>query len=280
LFGDDELVFVVPPEASTAEVFRALDGESLGSRPLAASPVRLDTVGRIAFLWQRTGGRHVFSAYDIMEEKAVWKRDFAEGALTAQIENDEAAVLEPDGRLTVMSLVDGAVSLQSAIDPPKNVQQIFVVRSRDHYVLIGNLRSDPNANGNVRQAIVGPIPPQSLQVSGIVHAFDRASRKRLWSQPITQQLFDPYQPADLPILTFAVTIAEVTGRNAGRPAANFHLMCLDKRTGRVAFSEVQQNEPQNFVDIVADIDQHQIELKLARSAVRLTFTDKAWPETP
>lgn len=276
LFGDEELLFVVPPEATAADVYRALDGSSLGVRPLATSPVRLDTVGRNAILWQKVDGRQVLTVHDVAAEKALWKKDFADGAWVALIESDEAAVVEPDGKFTILSLADGSVSRKSAIAPPANLQQIFVLRSREHYLLIGNERPDQNGVGNAPWI---QVLPQSMPVTGFVHGFDRGSGKKLWSKRVVQQGLDPYQPAGLPILTFVIQLMERSKTGAG-VTPRFGMMCVDKRTGRTVFDEQQANEQLSYVDVAADIDQHQIELRLLRSTVRLTFTDKPWPQAP
>jgi hypothetical protein len=60
--------------------------------------------------------------------------------------------------------------------------------------------------------------------------------------------------------------------NSGGP--EFALTLIDKRTGLKVFDERKFDEPLLFVDYAADIVQKQLELRLFKSAVRLTFTDK------
>jgi hypothetical protein len=184
------------------------------------------------------------------------------------IEGDEAAVLEPGGRFSVVSLDDGALGLQSTIEPGRVVQQVLALRSREHYVLIAQ---EPFEPGEIQW-----IPMhQSVQVNGTVHGFDRASGRRLWSTRIERQGIDPSQPSGLPVLTFMIQSVE---RNGATHIQRVNLMCLDRRTGRVIWKDHQATEPLTPIEFAADHDQHQLELKLFRSTVRLSFTDKPWPE--
>ncbi|MES1262151.1 MAG: PQQ-binding-like beta-propeller repeat protein, partial [Acidobacteriota bacterium] len=265
LFGDEELLFVVPPDATSAEALRALDGESLGTRALPPTPGRLDASGRTAILWKLVDGRQILSAYDVASQRTSWQRNFAERSAVSLIENDEAAVLEPDGAFTVLSLANGASGMKSAIDPEKKLQQILVLRSRDQYVLICK---EPTAVTGLQQ---------SIPVDGNLHGFDRATGRKLWTNRVERQALDPNQPSSLPILTFAAQILPAPRNGTGVPP-RFSLLCIDKRNGRVVFNEEQANEPLYYIDFAADVEQHQLELKTFRSTVRLTFTDKPWPE--
>jgi outer membrane protein assembly factor BamB/tetratricopeptide (TPR) repeat protein len=264
LFGDEELLFVVPPDATSAEVYRALDGESLGTRALDPAPARLDAVDRSAVYWKLVDGRQVLSVCDVAAQRTLWQRDFAGNSAVAMIENDEVAVLEPGGDFTVLALADGAPVMKSKIEPENKLQQILVLRSRTHYVLICK---EPTLVLGLQQ---------NMPVDGNLHGFDRASGKKLWTTRVERQALDLNQPANLPVLTFAAQIIPAQ-RIAGK-TPRFSLMCIDKRNGRVVFNEEQANEPLYYIDYAADVEQHQLELKTFRSTVRLTFTDKPWPE--
>ncbi|MSR59868.1 MAG: hypothetical protein EXS05_19890 [Planctomycetaceae bacterium] len=271
LFGDEEFAFVVPPEATDAAMYRVLDGELQGTRPLPPLADRLDLVGRNAIAWQTSDGKRLLWVRDVPTERVVWKHEFADAALVALIEGREAAVLEPNGRFRVLSLADGKTLLDSAVEPSATVQQIIVLKSPEHYVLIGH---EPFANGNFQWT---QLPPQSVHVNGNVHGFDRATGKKLWTTSIERQGLDLSQPANLPILTF-LSVSLERRKNAAGVDSQFSLLCLDKRTGRIVYSDKQANEPLYYVDFAVDIDAAQIELRLFRSTVRLTFTGKPWPD--
>ena len=55
-------------------------------------------------------------------------------------------------------------------------------------------------------------------------------------------------------------------------------MVLDRRTGRIVFRDKKADEPLMTVDPYTDPDQRRLELRLFKSIVRLTFTDKPLPE--
>jgi hypothetical protein len=57
----------------------------------------------------------------------------------------------------------------------------------------------------------------------------------------------------------------------------FGLTCLDKRNGRLAFDNREFDEQLLFVESTADKDQKQLDLRLFRSILRLTFTDRLLP---
>ena len=121
--------------------------------------------------------------------------------------------------------------------------------------------------------------PHHIVVSGIVHGFDRKGMRKPWSHPIALQTLDPFQPPGLPVLTFAAHLASAQRNNNVR-SSEFNVLCLDKRTGRIVFKEDQAIEQWTSIDYTADVDQHQVELRLFKSTIRLTFTDKPWPENP
>ena len=144
-----------------------------------------------------------------------------------------------------------------------------MIRSREHYVLIAN----QSTGGSGWQQIA----PQVIPVHGRVYGYDRQSGKRLWTTQIDRQGIDLHQPGNLPVLTFVSHFA-LAKKNVPGLDSHFGLTCLDKRNGRLVFDNRDFDEQLLFVEYAADIEQKQLELRLFRSVLRLTFTDKPFPD--
>jgi len=269
LFGDEELLFAVAPESNLAAVYRGMDGEFVGQRALPPAPQRLETMGRTVVTWQGIEGGQELAVRNLFTEQTIWSRRFAAGSVAALVDASEAAVLEPDGRFTVLSLEDGSLRLQSAIEPVKNPQlPLYVLRSRDRYLLICNEASQAQAPTTI---------PQHVYVNGNVHGFERSTGRKLWTTRIERQGFDLHQPAELPALVFISHSPEIP-QNAAVGFNRIHLQCLDRRTGRIVYSERPTNEPSlSFVELTGDVERQTINLRMPRATVRMTFTDKPWP---
>ena len=278
LIGDGESLCIIPPEVNpaapgTAVVVRMLDGEIVGNRAIPAENLRLEPVGATYLTWQSIAGRQELARFEVVSGKVAWKRGFAIDALVTTIDGDSAAVLEPEGRFVVVSLVDGHVEFEGSVESFGNANQIFVQRSPEGFILFCN---EPFELGN-EIPVTRILPqPQSLFIHGNVHGFEHSSGKRLWTTRVERQGYDPNQPAALPVLTFATMVTYHQKNNLMENRAC--VTCIDRRTGRVLYDDRKLDEAIGAVEFSVDPDQSEIELKLMRSTIRLTFTDKPWPE--
>ncbi len=269
LFGDSEYLYAIAPETDEAVVYNALDGSLLGNRPLPAARLRFDFVGRHIVTWRTQKGRQILALFDPWTGKDLWSRDFEDTAQLALVELDEAAVLEISGKLTVLSLADGKVRFETTAEPEPQVRQIHVIRSRENYVLIANQAT--GAWPGWQQ-----VAPQVIPVHGRVHGYNRQNGKHLWTTQVDRQGIDLHQPANLPVLTFVCHLTQLKKNTPGLES-NYGLTCLDKRNGRLVFDNRNLDETLLFVEYAADVDLKQLELRLFRSVLRLTFTDKPFP---
>jgi hypothetical protein len=118
------------------------------------------------------------------------------------------------------------------------------------------------------------VTPQTIAIKGRVYGYDRATGKRLWTNEFDRHGIELAQPANLPVLTLICNF-QGQRRNGGLGTDNFYgLTCIDKRTGRIVFDDRELKEQFFSVEYAADPDNKQLELRLFRSIVRLTFTDK------
>jgi len=315
LFGDDEFVFALPPDQSEALVFRALDGQLLGKRPIprvpvdsgnyvAVAPARvqpvqplkyvpfqqtcLDTLGRKALLWYRKvdaqkGEHRVLELFDPWENRSVWPpRIFPPAAVADMVGTEAVGIWEPDGRFLLLGLPDGRtiVDAKLAVGGPFGpMTRLGVLKYLDQYIVLTSNPPADNPNPRNIQPLPWTNPPQPI-VRGWVYAFD-SQGKPAWPEPVevqNQYFQAEQQPSLLPVLTFACQEFIRQG-NTGRNQMSF--LCLDKRTGRKLYpaKEPDGNFPNAMgtFEIVGDPKEHSVQLRMQQHTVVLKFTDQPLP---
>lgn len=268
LYGDEELLFVLPAEAPRADAYRILDGQFVGQRAVPPVSERLEIVGRMLVVWRNEGAGKTLLVRDLSTERTVWQREFSPKASAMVIESSEIAVVEPEGRFTILALADGTPVLRAVIEPVRELEQILVTRSSEQYLLFANERPDWDH-------VVDPGSGR-LYVNGRVYGFDRATGKSQWPpRRIERQGYDPHQPSGLPIVVFYSQAFE-RAPNAAVGTNRVYLQCLDRRTGRIVYSDERTNQGFTHFDIVVHPEEPVIDLRMLGSTVSLTFTDKPW----
>jgi hypothetical protein len=123
---------------------------------------------------------------------------------------------------------------------------------------------------------VQPFPnaPDCQLVSGNIYAFDRASGKKLWPEPVavSQHGLLLSQPANLPVLVLLRTTHRVGPTSAREPKLS--VMCIDKASGRVVYSK--DDLPGTTVpscELSADAAAHAVTIALANLQITLTWSD-------
>jgi hypothetical protein len=101
---------------------------------------------------------------------------------------------------------------------------------------------------------------------GRLYAFDRHG-KLLWpaAVKIQDQFMLAKQPSRLPLLTFVCQIRDE------RMRTKTSLLCIDKRSGRTLYKEM--DKPTNILRIVGDAEKKTVELVMQHDTVTLKFTD-------
>jgi hypothetical protein len=189
------------------------------------------------------------------------------------------AILSIDGSLRIRSLRSDTTLLSAKLEREKELQQLVVLKSRDQYFVVVSLPVvNPLPNLNILAAPGGNHCPL---VSGKVYAFNATTGKPSWSAPATvSQMGLPLdQPLDQPVLLFLRNVIPRSGPGAQKTFA--HMLCLDKRTGAVAYSD--QDIPSQLItyDLEADRETSSVRIAVQGKALRLRFTeDPAPPEPP
>jgi hypothetical protein len=295
LFGDDEYVLAQPPDKGEAMLFRALDGELLGTRsiprvkdgqsfsamerespegvPLEESCIA--TVGRYLLLWQVEGPQRVLSLFDPLPGKAVWSpRKFSAGARASVVDATAVGVLEPDGHFVLLALPDGRTISDAKLNPETSLAEIIVLKSGDQYFLVTNRAATRLPN---RQQLMQPVPGYSFKTitRGRLYAFDCHGQLQ-WPAAVTIQNQNLLlnQPPRLPVLPLACQVYDQRPNAPGRYQVK--VLCVDKRTGRTIYRKDFDN-PTGVFGLVGNPENKTVTLNLQRNTVTLTFTDKPLP---
>jgi outer membrane protein assembly factor BamB len=277
LFGDDEMLFIVPPNSEDALVVRPLDGKELGRRKVPASSGRMVTLGRRIASWAIENGKSIVKFSDPWEEKEIWRREFTTNARAWVVGTEAIGVMTPNGSFVLLSLADGKPLIEEKLSPEPNLSEIYVLRSPDRYIVAASHPILPGRANINRQSLTAGIG--NPLISGHVYVFDRQSGKKIGSLAVDRRGLLLSQPSALPVLTFATLVTDNARKNRQQPT-EAELVFLDKRTGKVVHQEVLPQPIQQGLDIEGDPEHHQVFLKTQGATIRLTFTGKPVPEEP
>lgn len=294
LFGDEEVLFAAGPDQTEALVLRALDGKLLGKRkvprfgsttqvlpdgstrpmPQPPGPSCIAALGRQLLVWSVGDRETTLELSDPWQQRQVWPpRKFSPDARFDMAGQEAIGVLEPGGRFVLVGLPDGRTIADVKLDRERSVSSISILRSGDQYVLVTN---DSGARANPNQ-IIQVLPGNLSQpvFRGRVYSFDLEGAPS-WPEPveIKNQHFLLDQPGRLPVITFACAVYDRVQRGATRNQVS--VLCIDKRTGRVAYPGLFPHTMSGF-RVSGDPKTKTVELRLAGQVVELTFTDEPLP---
>lgn len=269
IFGDEQYVFIVPPDQGAATVLRAADGELLGQRQVDAD--RIGAFGRRVLVWRDTDTEATLELIDPWDGHKAWKsRAFAAHSKVALVENELVAVFEPGGRFALIDIASGRHRVDAKLQPESALADIFVLPSPDGYVLV-TCGAERDERGLRRTYALHGLA--SAQVSrGKVYAFDRHGKSR-WPHPVKveDQFLLLSQPKRLPVITFACT-AQVR-KPDGTSQQSTAILCIDRHTGRVLVREDFPSGTMVF-QLAGDPEKKTVQLRLQRDTISMTFTGK------
>ena len=275
VFGDEQYLFVLSPGSDEASVYRAIDGQLLGTRkvprpksdansPLttaagtrgqfARCPTRESISGAVSSSpgskvdgstdryrgTRYSGSGRVLALFDPWQQKAVWpSRNFASGARVSMVGSEAVGVLEPSGHFVLVALADGRTiaDVQLEVRPQFSVTDLVVTRMGDQYIVLAN-DNRMLGNGNEDQAIQ---PPQGMSCYPVrrarIHALDLQG-KLAWPAPVDvdHQQFLLSQPGRLPVLLFAGLHSNYRSR-PGKSTVRTSLVAVDRRNGRIVYDK-------------------------------------------
>ena len=279
LFGDDELLLVIPPDALEAQVYRMRDGTSLGSCQVPPESERMAFLGR-RILQASTPPlqrNYELKLIDPWKNVDIWSRSFASRPRTWMVDDDVIGTMETSGKFVLLSLADGQALIDELLEPEPSLGAIYLMRSSDQYLLITNGQAPPRSNN--RRVLPASRNPSTPLVSGHVYAFDRQTLKPMWPVPatISQRSLSLSQPRELPVLTFVQHF--VPNNNQRQRKRKTSVLCLDKRTGRKLYATelTIANGPYR---LLGDKAEKTVSFVTASSAFKLKFSDEPTAPAP
>ncbi len=148
LFGDDEVLLVVPPGASEAQVLRPRDGSLLGKCNVPPESERMATIGRRVLQANATRGKLKLKLVDPWEKSEIWARSFNASRKTRMLDGNMMGVMDTSGRFVLLSLIDGLALIDEQLEAEPRLKDIYLMRDSDRYFLITN--SSPTRMRNAR----------------------------------------------------------------------------------------------------------------------------------
>lgn len=280
LFGDGELLFVAHADKEEALVLSAIDGTEIGKRALPKPEQRLATFGRNVLSYQQRGSEFELTLKDAWQGDApLWSKTAPQNSKGCIIDGDEFALLESSGKLTVVSLSSGQVRFEAALEKETNLTQLSVLRSSDRYIVVAH-QAATDAPSRIVQPIntsIGSTP----KVHGHIYSLSLEGEKH-WPVPafVSDHFLLRDQPAELPLLFF---VRNMQGASNARWST--HALVLDKRTGGVVMDgDLAPNQTQS-AEVVADVSQSLLTLKVwfspgFKSATFKLTDEPAAPQPP
>jgi outer membrane protein assembly factor BamB/thioredoxin-like negative regulator of GroEL len=275
VFGDEELIFVVPPDSDTATVYSAVDGRQLDARPVPLLENRWATSGRRVLAWdqQDASAPLRLRLIDAWSGDPLWTEQVPLGTKGTLIDCDEVALLQPDGRLVIRRLDGAEEFIETSLDPEPGLETLYVMRSQARYLVLAGrqVTVEPNsAEARIRSVNFGaPIP----LLTGRIYGLDRQTGKPCWDQPASIERYGYHtaQPTELPILLFIRHYTPIV--EEGAPRQHTAVLCLDRRDGRVLVEKDDINSLTYTFDVVADRPAQSITIGLSTKPFTITLTD-------
>ncbi|TVS18003.1 MAG: hypothetical protein EA424_11765 [Planctomycetaceae bacterium] len=281
VFGDDELIFVVPPSSQTAYVFGALDGQELGTREVDELDYRWATSGRNVLAWSQASATEPLTLrlYDVWTGEEHWREEVPAESRATLIEEDEVALLQPDGRLVIRSLGGDAVLVETQVQPEQGLLSLYVIRSQQQYLVVTNrtARVEPNTPAaSIRSIVSGTATPL---VSGHAYAFDRGTGQSVWEEPfpVDRFGFPEDQPSESPVLLLLRHYRPDSTRGTQQHTA---MLALARHDGRQVMDKGDIPAQTYTYDVTADRLQQSVTIGLPSRNITMKMTDNPVPEPP
>ncbi len=264
LFGSSRALLAVGADQGEAMVVDPWDGRELARRATPKSSLWLATEGERVVVWQTVGGKRELSLFDLRDQAVVWRRDFDEKALAVPVANDEAAVIEPQGLLTIVSFAGGQTRFEAALADAANFDTLLVQRSSDAYYVTAGREV---AGGNRILVNAGFNP----RLTGYSAALGRADGKLRWLVELQEEGIGADLFPDTPVMVFYSQSQEIV-RNT--MVFRSRLMCLDRRNGRLLFETPDSTSQQQLtrLEIVPDLERRTLEVRTLGGSARFDYS--------
>jgi outer membrane protein assembly factor BamB len=271
LFGDSDFVFVRKPDSTTATVLQGLDGRKLGSREVPAIADRLLSRGRRCVNATTVGETLNIEMKDLWSQNQIWKKTIPKNSHVHVINANEIAMLQPNGSLEIVNIVEGNVVTHANLTMPDSVKGFLVQRKMDRLVVVVNEPEKVNALRIVQQPTSG-----QRAVNGNVYVLEnngkRISKIRFQAQSIKLE-----QPRDLPLLILFRRYQDRKklangGFSSAKPKTKVAL--LDVRSGRIVHSFDREFGYDIDYQLSVQPDKKQLEISTRSNGLRAVFKSR------
>jgi len=275
VFGNEDVVYMIPPDRSNAAAFRASDGKRLTVEKLgdllvtavAVTPRGLVTVDGVSGgILGLEAPRTVIRLVDPIARKQFWKIEYPGGTKLSLLDDMRILAISGSGDIERVGLADGGVLKFQEKYPTaalRSTTDIFAIADRDRLFL---LRSPSR-----RRTLEYPEGFRStLTVGGEVLAFDAHEGKLLWQRTVSPHSLVLDSVHDSPMLTF-VWRTLVNNKEFGHWSV--HILVIDKRTGRQILSTADLSAS-NFRTLELNMAERYIELRSYNQRLRLIAVNR------
>ena len=277
VFGNENMLFIIPADQSKATALAASDGHQLDVplatlTDLANKAIHISRAGLVLAESKSSGGifglggiKTIIRLHDPTTRKDVWKLEYPRGTYLAVLEGGELAALKKDGSLETVDLSTGTTTSFGTVAPEslKSISSRNIVVDGDNlYLSLARSRQATNYFG-------GQSLP-SMPVNGNLIAFSRSSKKQIWSHNVAAQGLLVQHLAHSPVLTF---VKRQYSRKGNTGYWSTDLLVLDKRDGRKLLkTSIPTNNGIQSLSI--DGRKRTIELRSHNMCLRLTAEDR------
>lgn len=291
--GDDEVACGCTPDGLGSVVLAMADGRLIRRLDLPHRRQRLAVHGRRIVAarpgdeipGEQTARRVRVELVDPVAAEAVQLGEFSGAARSARIGDDQLAILEPDGTLTLLDIAAGGAARRIVLPAlPDRVEHLQVIPWQDRYLVfagapaaVGAEEDGVDVQSLHELMLAGEATPP---LSGALWALARDGSGLLWPGPalIERHCLHPSQPAELPVLLFC---RRLRGEEGGH---GLGLLVLDKRTGHALLEEDGFKIPADDLagcELVGNPEDHTIMVRDAtgRRLASLHFTGQPLSES-
>jgi outer membrane protein assembly factor BamB len=244
IFGDDDLLYLAElRDESRVGSVRAVstrDGSEVKVPDFSSAfQHRRSVLGSRLLVSEEAAGATTLRLYDVRAGKDLWKKVLPAKSVVLRTETPElAGMVEPDGKLTVLSLQSGQEIFHAQIKPnhlEKVNDGLLLVDEKQYYVIL-------NRPGEGSVPSGGPLTNlgqlRADKVNGMVYAFHADTGKLSWYLHVANQMILVEQFADLPIVVFSAKYNQSVN-GAGNYNHMSATMTVDKRTGKRLYDKPQ-----------------------------------------
>jgi outer membrane protein assembly factor BamB len=268
--GGENLVYIRPHDGQNAIAVRARDGQRVDTKNLDTTLTRfLHLVNDQFVMSGLAGSKPGLRLYDPVADRDSWTLPLQPQSKISILDNDRAAVLDPDGKFGLIDLKTGRRQALATVVPAEQPArtETFVIADQNTLFLALN-------KGGAGSSYSDQIP--FVRVSSIL-AFDLETGKQRWKLDFQQQLKVPQHNLFIerlsasPFLLFCNREFKTKGR---LPVWSLNLVAVDKLTGNVLLDEKTASQP-GFRSLTVNAADKYIELRSYNERFRLYPADKA-----